>query len=202
MTWIAERPVLLVVGQAFLSGCEGGSAQRDPGVGDVKRVRRLDECLQGAGGESLSAAGVAVAEQELCARLPYLRRVPTSAETSGELFGLGEVALGFIAIACAEPRSAQRVQALQTPRATATSRRSRSASWWWCPAAAHSCLVSATVPRLARIVLWITRSRSASDRPSRSSRAAPNRVSAAWMSPPKYCGGGHDAVTAGAQAGI
>ena len=35
------------------------------------------------------------------------------AETSRELLRLGEVALGFIAIACAEPRSSQRVQALQ-----------------------------------------------------------------------------------------
>ena len=93
--------------------CACGSHQCDPGVGDVVSGARQGEGLQGAGGKCLGAAGVAVAQQELCARLPYLRAFQGFAEAFRELFGLGEVALGFVAIACAEPRSSQRVQALQ-----------------------------------------------------------------------------------------
>ena len=106
MTCTAERASApCCTGQAFLPGCECGSAERDPGVGDVVAGARLGEGLQGAGGEFLRAAGVAVAQQELCARLPYLRAFQGFAETFRELFGLGEVALGFVAVACAEPRS-------------------------------------------------------------------------------------------------
>ena len=87
------------------AGGECGSAQRDPRVGDVVTGARLDEGLQGAGDESLSAAGVAVAEQELCARVPYLRAFQGFAEAFRELSGLGEGAFGFVTVACAEPRS-------------------------------------------------------------------------------------------------
>ena len=45
--------------------------------------------------------------------MPYLRAFQGFAEAFRELFGLGEVAFGFVAVARAEPRSSQRVQALQ-----------------------------------------------------------------------------------------
>ncbi len=69
--------------------------------------------LQGAGGEFLGAAGVAVAQQELGARVPYLRAFQGFAEAFRELSGLGEVTFGFVPVACAEPRSPEGVQALQ-----------------------------------------------------------------------------------------
>ncbi len=69
--------------------------------------------LQGAGGEFLGAAGVAVAQQELGARVPDLRAFQGFADAVRELSGLGEVASGFVAVACAEPRSLEGVQALQ-----------------------------------------------------------------------------------------
>ena len=103
----------LLYGQAFLPGGECGSAEGDPGVGDVVAGARLGEGLQGAGGEFLGAAGVAVAQQEFGARVPYLRAFQGFAEAFRELLGLGEVAFGVVAVACAEPRSSQRVQALQ-----------------------------------------------------------------------------------------
>ena len=114
MTCTAERASApCCTGQAFLPGCECGSAECDPGVGDVVAGARQGEGLQGAGGEFLGAAGVAVAQQELGARVPDLRAFQGFAEAFRELFGLGEVAFGFVAVACAEPRSSQRVQALQ-----------------------------------------------------------------------------------------
>jgi hypothetical protein len=66
-----------------------------------------------AGGEFPGASGVAVAQQELGARVPYLRAFQGFAEAFRELSGLGEVAFGFVAVACAEPGPAQGVQALQ-----------------------------------------------------------------------------------------
>jgi hypothetical protein len=99
--------------QAFLSRRKRGSAQGDHGVGDVVSGARLGESLLGLRGEYLGSAGVTVAHQELCARMPYLRAFQGFAEAFRELSGLGEVALGFVAIACAEPRSSERVQALQ-----------------------------------------------------------------------------------------
>src|ERR1017187_7936977 len=107
------RQCPLLYRQAFLPGCERGSAQRDPGLGDVVAGARLGEGLQGAGGEFPGAAGVAVAQQELGARVPYLRAFPGFAGAFRELLGLGEAAFGFAAAACAEPCSSQRVQALQ-----------------------------------------------------------------------------------------
>jgi hypothetical protein len=44
-------------------------------------------------------------QQELCARLPYLRAFQGFAEAFRELLSLGEVAFGFVAVAGAEPRS-------------------------------------------------------------------------------------------------
>jgi len=76
-------------------------------------VRDWVKGLQGAGGEFLGAAGVAVAQQELGARVPYLRPFQSFAEAFRELLGLGEVAFSFVTVACAEPRSSQRLQALQ-----------------------------------------------------------------------------------------
>ena len=60
-------------GQAFLPGGERGPAEGDPGMGDVVTGARAGEGLQGADGEFAGAARVAVAEQELGARVPYLR---------------------------------------------------------------------------------------------------------------------------------
>ena len=97
-------------------------------MGDVVAGARLDEGLQGAGGEFLGAAGITVAQQELCARVPDLRAFQGFAETSRELLPLGEVAFGFVTVACAEPRSPSACRLCRTPRASATSRRSRSAS--------------------------------------------------------------------------
>src|SRR5206468_12165967 len=99
--------------QAFLPGCEGGSAECDPGVGDVVPGTRQGEGLQGAGGEFPGVAGGAVAEQELGAGVPDLRAFQGFAEAFGELSGLGEVAFGVVAVAGAEPGPAQGVQALQ-----------------------------------------------------------------------------------------
>ncbi|HEX3964940.1 MAG TPA: hypothetical protein VHZ03_51240 [Trebonia sp.] len=99
-------------GQAFVSGCERGSAQDDPGVGYVVASARLGERLQGVRGEFLGTA-VAVAQQELGAGLPDLRAFQGFAEAYRELPGLGEVAFCVVAVACAEPRSSERVQALQ-----------------------------------------------------------------------------------------
>jgi hypothetical protein len=45
--------------------------------------------------------------------VPYLRAFQGFAEAFGELFGLSDVAFGFVTVACAEPRSSQRMQALQ-----------------------------------------------------------------------------------------
>jgi len=45
--------------------------------------------------------------------VPYLRAFQGFAEAFRELSGLGEAAFGFVAVARAEPRSPQRVQALQ-----------------------------------------------------------------------------------------
>jgi hypothetical protein len=61
----------------------------------------------------LGAAGVAVAQQELGARVPDLRAFQGFSEAFREVFGLGDVAFGFVAVACAEPRSPESVQALQ-----------------------------------------------------------------------------------------
>ena len=118
----------VLVCQAFLPGCERGSAERDPGVGDVVAGARAGEGIQGAGGEFPGAAGVAVAQQEFCARVPYLRAFQGFAEAFRELSGLGEGAFGFVAVACAEPRSSQACRLCRAPRASAISRRSRSAS--------------------------------------------------------------------------
>ena len=103
----------LLYSQAFLPGGEGGSAEGDPGVGDVVAGARLGEGLQGAGGEFPGAAGVAIAQQELGARVPYLGAFQGFAETVRELSGLGEAAFGVVTVARAEPGSSQRVQALQ-----------------------------------------------------------------------------------------
>jgi hypothetical protein len=73
----------------------------------------VGEGLQSAGGEFPGAAGVAVTQQELGAGVPDLRAFQGFAEAFRELSGLGEAAFGFVAVACAEPRSPEGVQALQ-----------------------------------------------------------------------------------------
>ena len=171
-------------------------------MGDVVAGARLGERLQGARGEFLGAAGVAVTEQEFGAGVPYLRAFQGFAEAFRELLGLGEEAFGVVTVAAPSRARPSACRLCRTPRASAISRRSRSASRWWCSAAAQSCLVSATQPRLARIVLWITRSRSASGRLFQQlQRLTESRLRGLDVAAEVF-GGGHDAATAGAQVGI
>jgi hypothetical protein len=80
------RQCPLFYGQGFPPGYQQSPAECDPGVGDVVAGARLGEGLQGTGGEFPGAAGVAVAQQELCARVPYLRAFQGFAEAFRELF--------------------------------------------------------------------------------------------------------------------
>jgi hypothetical protein len=82
-------------------------------VGDVVASARQREGLQGVAGEFQCPAGVAVAQQKFRAGVPDLRAFQGLTKGLRELLGLGEVAFGVIAVARAEPRSSQRVQALQ-----------------------------------------------------------------------------------------
>ncbi len=99
--------------QAFLPRCARGSAQRDPGVGDVIAGPRQREGLHSAGGQFQRAAGVAVTQQEFRAGVPDLRAFQGLAQAFRELLSLGEIAFSFGTVASAEPRPPQRVQALQ-----------------------------------------------------------------------------------------
>ena len=134
--------------------------------------------------------------------MPDLRAFQGFAEAFCELPGIGEMAFGVVAVACAEPGSSQRVQALQDAAGVGDFAPQPERLTVMVLGCGPVVLGLGDSAEVGEDRAWITRSRSASGRRSRSSSASPEPCLGGLDVAAEVFGGGHDAVTAGAQVGI